>query len=137
MLHFKDPITGEVFAYETVAQRAQWGAPGLEPMSDEEVDAHRNRPPTAQQLADAFTVAIQERLDDFARTRGYDSILSATTYATSAVPAFAADGQRAVELRDSTWVAAYELMAEVQSGVRPIPASLGDIEAHLPALEWR
>lgn len=93
-------------------------------------------PPTAEQLQAAFVAVIQFRLDAFARTRNYDGILSACTYATSAVAKFQAEGQRAVELRDQTWGAAYEILAEVQAGTRPMPASLADIEADLPALEW-
>lgn len=79
---------------------------------------------------------VQERLDEFARTRNYDNILSAATYATSKVAKFAAEGQYAVEARDNTWAALYELMAEIESGIRPMPSSLDDIEVHLPTLTW-
>ena len=92
--------------------------------------------PTAEQVKAAFVAAIQQRLDDFARTRNYDGILSACTYATSTVPKFQAEGQAAVNLRDGTWAAAYEILAEVQAGERPMPAFLADIEADLPALAW-
>ena len=93
-------------------------------------------PPSLEALQAQFTAAIQDRLDDFARTRNYDGILSACTYATSTVPKFAAEGQRAVELRDQTWAAAYGLLDEVLAGTRPMPSDLADIEADLPALEW-
>lgn len=83
-----------------------------------------------------FTTAIQKRLDDFSRTRNYDGILSACTYATSAVPKFSSEGQACVNLRDATWSAAYNILAQVQAGTRPMPASIADIEADLPALEW-
>lgn len=83
-----------------------------------------------------FTTAIQERLDGFARTRNYDSILSACTYATSAVAKFKTEGQACVNLRDATWAAAYDILAKVQAGKRTMPATLADIEADLPALEW-
>lgn len=136
MKHYKHPATGQVFAYETEAERAQWGAPELVEMTAAEVDAHLNPPPAPEQLKAAFVAAIQQRLDDFARTRNYDGILSACTYATSTVPKFAAEGQAAVNLRDATWAAAYEILAEVQAGTRPMPASLADIEADLPALGW-
>ena len=79
---------------------------------------------------------VQQRLDAFARTRGYDNILSACTYATSAVPKFAQEGQAAVNLRDQTWAALYALLDEVQAGARPVPADFAEIEALLPALEW-
>ena len=93
-------------------------------------------PPTDEQLQGHFVAAIQQRLDDFARARNYDGILSACTYATSSVPRFLAEGMRAVELRDQTWAAAYAILEEVQAGQRAMPASLADIEADLPQLEW-
>lgn len=78
----------------------------------------------------------QERLDDFAKSRGYDGILSACTYVTSQVPRFSHDGQVAVQSRDATWAKLYEILGEVESNKRPIPSGFGDIEADLPALIW-
>lgn len=80
--------------------------------------------------------ASQARLDDFARTRNYDGILSACTYASSTVPRFAAEGQAAVDLRDSTWATLYTIMGEVMAGTRPMPAGFADVEPLLPALVW-
>lgn len=78
----------------------------------------------------------QQRLDDFARTRNYDGILSACTYATSTVPKFAAEGQYCVEARDATWAKLYAIMAEVEAGTRPLPAGFSDVEPDLPVLAW-
>ena len=78
----------------------------------------------------------QQRLDDFARTRNYDGILSACTYATSAVPKFAAEGQYAVQARDATWAALYAFMADVQVGTQPVPTGFEDVEPLLPPLAW-
>ena len=94
------------------------------------------QPPTPEQIIKAFTDAIQLRLDLFARTRNYDGILSACTYAASTVPRFAADGQYAVQARDATWYAAYRILAEVQAGTRPMPAAPEDIFPELPELVW-
>ena len=80
--------------------------------------------------------ATQKRLDDFAQTRNYDGILSACTYATSAVPKFATEGQYCVEVRDTTWAALYDILGEVQAGTRPKPSGYADIEADLPVLTW-
>lgn len=91
---------------------------------------------TVQQMQAMFIAAIQLRLDDFARQRNYDNILSACTYATSTVPKFKTEGQACVNLRDATWAAAYDILAKVQAGQRPMPTSIADIEADLPALEW-
>jgi len=90
---------------------------------------------TPDEIKNLCITAIQNRLDEFARSRGYDSILSACTYATSTNQSFAAEGQRCVELRDATWAAAYQILADVQSGLRPLP----DVETllnELPDLTW-
>lgn len=93
-------------------------------------------PPTAEQLQRNFAAAIQQRLDAFAQTRNYDNILSACTYATSTVAKFKTEGQACVNLRDATWAAAYDILAKVQAGKRPMPTSIADIEAELPAAAW-
>lgn len=93
-------------------------------------------PPTPEQVQARFVAGIQARLDNFARTRNYDGILSACTYATSTVPKFAAEGQYCVQLRDATWASAYQILAEVQAGTRAMPTSIADIEADLPVLAW-
>ena len=80
--------------------------------------------------------ATQRRLDDFAKTKNYDNIVSACTYATSTDPIFSAEGQRAVDLRTATWRKLYEILAEVDSGARPTPTKFSDIESELPTLSW-
>jgi hypothetical protein len=93
------------------------------------------RPPsTPEQIIVSFTAAIQQQLDDFARTRGYDSILSACTYAASAVPKFQAEGAYCVSVRDATWAAAGALLAEHTDAVM-LP-TLDVVLAAMPALAW-
>ena len=87
-------------------------------------------------LQDSIITATQARLDSFARTRNYDGILSACTYATSGVPKFAGEGQAAVDARDATWATLYTILGEVQAGTRPVPTGFADIEADLPVLVW-
>lgn len=93
-------------------------------------------PPTPDQIKDSIISAVQSRLDDFARTRNYDGILSAATYATSTVPKFAADGQYAVHARDATWAKLYQIMDEVTAGTRATPSGYDDIAPDLPVLAW-
>lgn len=93
-------------------------------------------PPNPEQIMAEYVERTQKRLDDFARTRNYDGILSACTYATSAVPKFSAEGQYCVNARDRTWATLYQLLAEVQAGTRPMPSGYADIEPLLPVLEW-
>lgn len=91
--------------------------------------------PAFEELHAQYTEAVQMYLDDFARTRNFDNILSAATYATSTVPKFRAEGQYAVEARDLTWAKGYEILDEVMSGQRPMP-DLDDVLAELPILAW-
>jgi hypothetical protein len=88
-------------------------------------------PPTLAQ----YTAAIQSTLDAKAQERRYDSILSACTYATSSVPAFAAEGQACVEWRDAVWSLSYDLMAQVQAGTLAQP-TIAELLAMLPAMAW-
>lgn len=80
--------------------------------------------------------AVQKRLDTFAHTRNYDNILSACTYATSTVPKFKTEGQYCVDLRDSTWSTLYTLLAEVEAGTKPMPATVEEVISLLPTMEW-
>lgn len=79
---------------------------------------------------------VQARLDDFARTRNYDSSLTCASYATSTNTKFAAEGQYMVQARDATWTACYTMLEEVEQGVRPVPDSIDDIVSELPSLSW-
>ena len=89
-----------------------------------------------EELQSEIVVATQASLDSFARTRNYDGILSACTYATSGAPKFAGEGQAAVDARDATWATLYTILGEVQAGTRPVPTGFADIEADLPVLVW-
>lgn len=93
-------------------------------------------PPAPEQIMADIVAATQARLDTFARTRNYDGILSACTYATSSVPKFQAEGQYCVDARDATWATLYQIMAEVQAGTRPMPAGYDDVAGDLPVLAW-
>ena len=92
----------------------------------------------AATIAD-YETRVQQRLDAFARTKTYENMLSACTYATSTVPAFRIEGQYCVEMRDATWITAQTFLnnalAAVMAGERDIP-SWEEVEAELPALQW-
>ena len=97
-------------------------------------------PPTPEELEkrliSRITFETQQRLDAFAQTRNYDGIMSACTYATSAIPKFAEEGQYCVTARDTTWATLYTIMAEVEAQTRPMPSGYSDIEPLLPVLAW-
>lgn len=93
-------------------------------------------PREPQEILRECQEGAQKRLDDFARTRNYDDILSACTYAASPTAKFAAEGQYCILKRDETWATLYAVLAAVQGGQRPLPAGYAEIENELPALEW-
>jgi hypothetical protein len=80
-------------------------------------------------------VATQTRLDDFAKTKGYDGIISACSYATSDSK-YGAEGRYCVSAREATWDALFQLMADVQAGTKPMPGSVEEVMETLPVLEW-
>lgn len=98
--------------------------------SQEEIDRRLSA------LKSQIVTSTQLRLDSFAKTRGYDSILSACSYATSTVPKFKAEGQYCVEARDATWAKLTDMLAEIEAGTRPVPSGFAEIEPELPTLQW-
>jgi len=106
----------------------------IDALSAEEAEAAAQA--AALNLKNEITGRTQQRLDEFARTRNYDGILSLCTYATSTNLKFKQEGQYGVEVRDTTWAKLYEILAEVESGTRPIPSGYDEIESELPQLQW-
>lgn len=130
-----DPITQAVAEANPVLINGnwtqQWAVVDLPP---EQVAA--NQAAAAAALQAAIIGGAQQRLDNFAKTRNYDGILSLCTYATDTNPRFAAEGQCGVQSRSATWAALYTILAEVTAGTRPVPTGYADIEPDLPELVW-
>ena len=64
--------------------------------------------------------AVQTMLDNAAKAKNYDSILSACSYA--AYPnQFQAEGQEFLVKRSAVWAKCYEILGEVEAGTRPVP----------------
>jgi hypothetical protein len=91
---------------------------------------------TPEQIQSEIVIVTQQRLDDFAKTRNYDGVLSLCTYASSPNAKFQAEGQYGVEARDATWSKLLEILAEVEANTRPMPTGYAEIEPELPPLVW-
>lgn len=83
----------------------------------------------------AYVNSVQALLDTTAQVRGYDNIISACTFTTSNSEIFAGEGQACVSWRDAVWLRCYEILAEVQSGVRQ-PPTIVELLAEMPTLVW-
>jgi hypothetical protein len=88
---------------------------------------------TPEQIKGLAIRAIQLQLDDFARTRGYDSLLSACSYAASSIPKFAAEARCCLDLRDTTWATAANLLAASDPAS---PPTVAQVLAALPVPAW-
>lgn len=101
-------------------------------------------------LTNSIVADTQKRLDDFARTRGYDDVNSASKYKDisdadiaslpkaeqSLVAKFKVESQYLALMTARTWASLYLILDEVQTGVGPVPSGFADIEALLPQLRW-
>jgi len=92
-------------------------------------------PPAPAPTEADFVNAIQVHLDAEARTRNYDGILSACSYATSTNAKFKAEALACVAWRDAVWAYGYQQLAAVQGGTRPLP-TVAQLLAELPAMGW-
>lgn len=93
--------------------------------------------PTAIERIKALTtIHVQEKLDAFAQAKGYDNLLSCTSYKDSTVVQFSTEASIAIALRDQVWGALYTYFEAVTAGTKPVPVSINDIESELPAFVW-
>lgn len=91
---------------------------------------------TVEQVQARITQQVQERLDNFARTRNYDNCLSACSYVASTNDKFKNEAIYCIQSRDQTWLKCAEILNEALVGTRPMPNNLSDFENELPALVW-
>ena len=66
-------------------------------------------------------LAIGPFLDQAVAVKQYDSIVSATTWLTSNLTTYKAEGAQASAYRDSVWQAFYTTVAAVQAGTQQVP----------------
>lgn len=121
-------------------QRAVYNGADWDLVDEPEPTAEpEQEPELAEMLPEAVRgylgAVAQAYMDETARQRNYDSILSLCTYATSTNPKFALEGQAGVEWRDGVWARCYELLDSVESGSAAIPTA-SELIALLPPFSW-
>lgn len=70
------------------------------------------------QIIANYEFAAQENLDAVAKSWGYDSLVSAVSYANSTNPQFKAEAEALIEWRDKLWAEAYT----IEAGTLPVTA---------------
>lgn len=88
-------------------------------------------PPEVQSYVDL----IQLHLDEQAKLRGYDNILSLCSYANSSDLTFAAEAHAGIVCRDACWRIAHDLFAQVNTGEVNIPPHK-QVQEMLPTIHW-
>ena len=91
---------------------------------------------TVEQVQARITQQVQERLDNFAKTRNYDNCLSACSYIASTNDKFKNEALYCIESRDQTWLKCAEILNDALAGNRPMPDDISDFENELPVLVW-
>ena len=103
---------------------------GIEKLPDPEPPEVAPYVPTPDDLEHNFTSRVNQRLEEFARERGYDSMDKARLTALSAE--YADDGRIANAAYDATWTAALALIPEVRDGTITPEEAAGQ----LPEITW-
>jgi hypothetical protein len=81
-----------------------------------------------------YTERLEQHYDTMAQTKQYDSRLTCTLRAGFAGP-FQTEGQAFAVWMDTCNALAYQIMADVQAGTRPLPAE-DELVAELPVMVW-
>lgn len=87
---------------------------------------------TQEDVIRSFKDAIQKTLDDAARAKNYDDIVSACSYA-GYPNVFQAEAIAFGQWRANVWAYGYGELDKVIAGTRPVP-TIAEIIAELPAL---
>lgn len=88
---------------------------------------------TPEQIAAALEAAVQRHLDAVAIAAGYDSILSACSYAAAPNP-YQHEAVAFLTWRGAVWAHCYQVLTDAQAGNRVVPTE-AELIAELPARE--
>ena len=92
--------------------------------------------PTEVEMKQQLKQVVQSYMDVKVQERDYDDIVSACSYSSSTDHIFAAEGVTCVKWRDAVWRKYFDVLADVDAGIRKFPTAEEMIE-ELPVLEWQ
>lgn len=87
-------------------------------------------PMTVDEIKEILETAVQKKLDDHAKSKGYSDIVSACSYAGAPNP-FQTESQNFVSWRGNVWATCYQILNDVNNGLRQIPTE-SELLAELP-----
>ena len=88
--------------------------------------------PTMEEIKKQYSDKLGSIMNTKAQEYGYDSILTAVTYADSAIDKFAKEGNAFKEWRDNVYATGYAYLAEIEAGKKAIPATDEEFIALIP-----
>lgn len=87
---------------------------------------------TAEEIRKSYSDKLGSVMDTKAQEYGYDSILTAVTYADSTIEKFAKEGGAFKVWRDNVYATGYAYLAEIEAGKKAIPATDEEFIALIP-----
>ena len=106
---------------------------GLMELTEDEIQTHLN-PPTPPLTIEIIENGIDNYINSVAKSRGYDSIVSACSYA-GYPNAFQVEGIALGTWRSSVWEESYAIMVKIQAGEIEMPKTIEEGIAMLPKFE--
>lgn len=79
--------------------------------------------------------AVDDYMDRTVQERGYDNIAKCVTYEGDIDETFNREGTLAKQWRSKVYRKCYDILAEVEAGLRDVPTA-EELIAELPKLEW-
>lgn len=91
--------------------------------------------PTDEDVKTAVINAVQAKLDEACKTKGYDNGFACASYASSTVETFKNEANAFITWRDACWVKCYSLLEQYQRGLIERP-TVEQVLNSLPNMEW-
>lgn len=79
---------------------------------------------------------VDNKLEEFVKTRSYNSVVSCVSYIGDPNVQFDADARKMRELRSQVWTTMNAYSATILNNTIPIPKTLADIDSNIPPLSW-